>query len=205
MHVHDIAGLIFQYITLLKSPGGVAEEIFDEMQVDTTSARIRPPSSLALPSSQLTSGHVRDPPFFKALAEMSFNFRDKQNPMAVATNMAFAMQMYPTSHTLLGMYNVPFEFNEAAIREVLDCMTPQQVCISPVPPLPLQRACWVYSLLSPLKVRIMWSSKRHAGQVTKSEPIYGTEYEVRAVPGTGNPGRRGGRESFQGVWHAQGS
>jgi len=93
----------------------------------------------------------------KALAEMNFNFRDKQNPMSVVTNMASAMQMYPVEHTLLGMYGVPMEFNPAAIHEVLDCITPD-------------------------KLMLMWSSKRHAGEVKDTEPIYGTQYEVSPIP-----------------------
>jgi insulysin len=91
---------------------------------------------------------------------MNFNFRDKQNPYSVVTNIASAMQMYPTKHTLLGMCDVPLEYNQGAIQEVLGCLTPQQV-------------------------RMMWSSKRHAGKLANTEPIYGTAYEVGGWVGVG--------------------
>jgi hypothetical protein len=58
---------------------------------------------------------------------MNFNFRDKQSPSSIASSMATAMHIYPTPHTLLGMYSVPIEFEEAAIHEVLDCLTPRKV------------------------------------------------------------------------------
>eukprot|EP00873_Tetraselmis_striata_P029260 jgi/Tetstr1/449524/TSEL_036612.t1 len=126
-HGHDnameVVHIIFQYIQLLRAPGGVAHEIFDEL---------------------------------KALAEMNFNFRDKQSPASIASSMATAMHIYPTPDTLLGMYSVPFEFNEPAIREVLACLTPRQV-------------------------RIMWSSKKHAGEVTDTEPIYGTQFKSEPI------------------------
>jgi len=93
----------------------------------------------------------------KALAEMNFNLSDKQNPSTIATGLASALQIFPPEHALLGMYNVPLEFDAAAIRGVLDCLTPQ-------------------------RVRIMWSSKRHAGTVTQSEPIYGTQFQKEPIP-----------------------
>ena len=92
----------------------------------------------------------------KNVGETRFHFRDRQNPLSYVRNLTSSMHVYETKDLLMAMHNVPQEYSEAAIRAILDRLTPEGV-------------------------RIMWSSKAHAGKTNAKEPWYGTEHSVESI------------------------
>ncbi|BDA50691.1 Insulin-degrading enzyme [Coccomyxa sp. Obi] len=93
---------------------------------------------------------------YRALAQLRFNFSDKQGPLAMAQYLSSKLQEVPAQDVLLALHNVPQEFNEAAVRAVLKELTPRNL-------------------------RIMLSSKRFKGQTKSVEPWYGTEYSQEPI------------------------
>ncbi|GLC45843.1 hypothetical protein PLESTM_001791300 [Pleodorina starrii] len=73
----------------------------------------------------------------RGLAQLHFDTRDRSKPLSYCTSLANGLQIYPPEILLPVMYGVPLEFSPSAIREFLELLTPR-------------------------RVRALWSSKLHA-------------------------------------------
>ena len=65
----------------------------------------------------------------QALRQMQFDFADKPSPVGYVSSLAQAMQTCPGPDVLLNLHHVPQTYDEAAIHDVLDHLTPERVQI----------------------------------------------------------------------------
>lgn len=91
----------------------------------------------------------------RAVCETKFHFQDKRPPFQLVTSLSFNMLTYPKEDWLAGA-SLPREFDENAIIEVLDKLTPENL-------------------------RIVWCSKNFEKESTETEKWYGTKYSVENI------------------------
>lgn len=63
----------------------------------------------------------------QALREMKFNFADRPSSQGYAQGIASTMQLVPGPYTLLALHNVPLDYDETAICQVLEELQPEGV------------------------------------------------------------------------------
>ncbi|KAK3262595.1 hypothetical protein CYMTET_28558 [Cymbomonas tetramitiformis] len=93
----------------------------------------------------------------KAVQEVRFNFRDKQEPAGYCRLLAGSLQFFPAREVMLASHAVPQVYDPEEVRAVLRCLTRE-------------------------RVRILWASKSFEDAVTTQEPWYTTKYHQERVP-----------------------
>ncbi|CAK0787227.1 hypothetical protein CVIRNUC_010443 [Coccomyxa viridis] len=94
---------------------------------------------------------------YQDLAQLRFNFADKASPFQMVQALSSQLQEVPAEDVLLSLHHVPQEFDEGAVRAVLEG-------------------------LAPWNLRVMWASKRFKGRTKEVEPWYSTDFSQEPVP-----------------------
>lgn len=86
------------------------------------------------------------------VADCSFRFLSKRNPMDYTSSLAGRMQIYPEQHVLSGPYKI-YQYEPSLVTEILEKLVPTNMLL-------------------------MVTTKSFEGQTTQKEKWYGTDYSV---------------------------